>query len=178
MSNAWPRVSQILTDLGLRKPVPDTPATRWGRARGTAVHRAIQLHAQDALDPTTLHDDVAGCFAAYLRFRKDHDCVLEGVEMPVFHTLLRYRGTLDAYGVVDANRVILDYKCGERADLDGATLQLAAYSMALDPPCHHGGWIVLLRPEGSYQVTKRHLSKAADLFTAAVTVWWAQREGL
>ena len=181
MSESWPRVSTVLRDMGLKKPLPDLPQIEWGRARGQAVHRAIQLYEAGTLDQGRLHRDVVGPFRAYLSFKERESFKMLTSEEPVSHPQLRYRGTLDQRGTapdpLDINdRVIVDFKCG-KPDLDACAYQVAAYAMAVHPHCLGNGWCVTLGDEG-YRVHDLPLYEASETFKAAVRVWWAQREGI
>lgn len=183
----YPRVSTILRDMGLARPYPEgVPAVEWGRARGTAVHKAIHLYEQGLLgDLWTLHEDVRGPFLSYLAFKKDTGYQPEAIEEPVIHAGLRYRGTLDSRGDYHGSPSILDFKCSKQPDLEGAAYQLAAYAMTictLDPvdTCWASAlprYVVQLG-EDSYRVHNVTSRDAASIFEAACRVWWAQRTKL
>lgn len=197
----YPRVSTILRDMGLAKPYPDLPAVEWGRARGTAVHKAIQLYEQGALDETCLHPDIAGPFKAYQAFRGDTGYHPEAFEERVCHDGLRFRGTLDSRGAchrlsgltpggscrVRPNTIdgpcILDFKCSKQPQLDAAAYQLGAYALALEPEQFHDErrpfpprYVIQLGDEG-YRIHDVSSDKAIEIFACASRVWWAQREG-
>lgn len=194
----YPRVSTILRDMGLVRPYPEgVPAVEWGRARGTAVHKAIHLYEQGLLDPLTLHADVAGPFQSYLAFKKDTGYEPEAVEEPVVSTRLRVRGTPDTYGPFPTERAILDVKCSKQPDFEGAAFQLAAYALALAEPytcrmCVSAAQFgpctclplalprryVLQLGDESYRVHDVTSAEAASIFEAACRVWWAQRTKL
>ncbi len=173
----YPRVSRILVEMGLRKELPDLPNIRWGRARGHAVHKAIELYERGELDPSTLHPDVRGPFAGYLAFKADTGYRPEAVEEAVVHRGLRYRGTLDSRGKYEGEMAVLDFKCGE-PDKQAAAYQLAAYAMA-EPflLAVAPRYVVQLR-EDSYRVHNVTSDEAVQVFEAAAILWWAQRERL
>ena len=179
MTPDWPRVSTILKDMGLVKPMPEgLPALEWGRARGSAVHAAIALYEAGSLDPASLHPDVVGCFEGYLRFKLEQEFLPLAVELPVQHDSLRYRGTLDAHGTVKGGgTVLVDFKCSKQPDLTACAYQLAAYGLTFKAPdAPEEQWCVSLRSDGTYRLWDVWSMKAEEVFMAAVTVWWAQRE--
>lgn len=181
MSQDWPRVSTILRDMGLSKPYPEgIPALDHARARGSAVHKAIELYEAGTLDQGALHPEIAGYFRGYLAFREREGFVPTDVELPVYHQKLRYRGTLDARGTLakdDEARVVVDFKCSKQPDIVACTYQLAAYDMASDGGIADRRLCVGLG-EDSYRIWDCWNLAADDIFEAAVRVWWAQREPL
>lgn len=181
MSEAWPRVSTILKEMGLSKRYPDgIPALEHARARGSAVHKAIELYEAGTLDVDRLHPAIAPYFRGYLAFKAGEGFQPVDIELPVAHATLRYRGTLDARGTLTADdgaRVLVDFKCSKQPDLTACTYQLAAYDMASDGGCSDRRLCVALGEE-CYRVWDV-LNPAADvIFEAAVRVWWAQKMGI
>jgi len=182
----YPRVTAILRDMGLAKEFPDLPAVRWGRDRGRAVHRAIELFEQGELDERRLHPDVRGPFTAYRAFRDATGYRPLAFEEEVTHEGLRYQGRLDSRGELDGAMAILDFKCSQRPDLEAAALQLGAYASAWAHTETMGTPMVEPLPpryvvqlgEESYRVHDVTSETAVRIFEAAVTVWWAQREGV
>ena len=70
MRGLFPSVTEILADVGL---APDLTMVKpevlaWASARGTALHRAIELHAKGTLDYDSLHPEIVGALKAYLDF--------------------------------------------------------------------------------------------------------------
>src|SRR5262245_40790498 len=118
--------------MGLTKLYHALPIVEWGRARGKAVHRAIELYESGTLEEETLHPDVAGHFAAYKKFKDETGYKPEAFEESVFSDSLRYRGTLDSRGYFTGKDgwAIVDFKCSHKPDLKAAALQLSAYGMA------------------------------------------------
>ncbi len=183
----YPRVSTILADSGLSKPYPDgVPAVEWGRARGTAVHKAIALAQEGLLDETRLHPDVAGPFQAYKAFVADTGYQADAWEEPVYHDALRLRGTLDSRGrgrftlTLEGYEAVIDFKCSKQPDLEAAAYQLAAYAMALDgisPTTMLPRFVVQLGDE-HYRIHDVTNPKAITIFEAACIVWHAKMEGL
>ena len=182
----YPRVTEILRAMGLSKEFPDLPAVRWGRDRGRAVHKAIELYEWGQLDETTLHPDVRGPFTGYLAFKRETGYMPLAFEEPVVHAGLRYRGTLDSRGLYGGADAILDFKCSKQPDLDAASYQLGAYAMAFMDSDTGGNVMERTLPpryviqlgEDSYRAHDVTSEVAVRVFEAATVVYWAQREGL
>ena len=178
----WPRVSTVLRDMGLAKPYPPfIPHIEHARLRGQAVAEAIRLHELGQLDRGPLHPEVGPRFVSYLAFRRLFHPV--EVEREVSSAELRVRGTLDAAGywrdLVPQQSIIVDYKCSDKPDLDAATYQLAAYALLRFPTMPPGTvptFCVELREEG-HRIHDCTSPDAGHIFTAAVRLWWARREG-
>ena len=66
--------------------------------RGTAVHKAVELHLQGDLDELSMDPDVADYFYAYWKFERETGYQPEHSELRVFSTKFRYAGTLDLAG--------------------------------------------------------------------------------
>lgn len=171
----YPRVSTVLRDMSLSKPYPEIPAVEWGRARGKAVHKAIELYERGVLDVSTLHEDVAGPFQGYLAFKKETAYEPKAFEDAIYHDGLRFRGTLDSrgcfHGVGETD--ILDFKCSKQPDLNAAAYQLAAYAIGLrgieEQPL--ASRFVIQLGDGSYRIHNVTSERAIEIFQAAVTVW-------
>jgi hypothetical protein len=170
--------------MGFSRPYPDLPIVEWGRARGKAVHKAIELYEAGELDETSLHPDVHGHFQSYLAFKEDTGYSPSANELPVFHDGHRYRGTLDSYGYLTRNGkwgslVIVDFKCSTKPDLQSAAYQLAAYAEAIPgpgAPFVEARLVVQLNKD-KYKIHDVTSEKATEIFLAAVKVWWVTQGG-
>lgn len=165
----YPRVSTVLRDMGLTKPYPEIAAVEWGRARGRAVHRAIELYEDGILDETNLHPDVAGPFEGYKKFKHECHYTPEAWEEAVYHDVLRFRGTLDSRGTCGVRRMLVDFKCSKQPDLQAAAYQLAAYGLCNDNSVMAPIVVQLL--DGSYKVHHVYSEDAITIFSGAVRLW-------
>jgi hypothetical protein len=120
-------VSEVLTGLGI---VERVWFTEFARARGTAVHLALEYLLTGTLDWTTLDPRIEPYVRAAVRFLEDAQVGENGriVERPVYHSMLRYAGTPDLVAEVFGERCVIDWKSGGTG---AAGLATAAYEMAV-----------------------------------------------
>lgn len=135
MTERLPRVSEILEACGLGVQFP-MPAGRreWYLARGSALHKAIELDAAGELDETSVHSEIAPGLDAYRKFvaATGHTpLILPGgqiaSELELCHPRWRYMGHPDRVGWVNGNLSLLDWKSS--VDPKYVSLQLAAYGL-------------------------------------------------
>ena len=169
---ALPRVTAILLGAGI---IDTSFMHEHARDRGSAAHRACELHDLGLLDEASVHPEVAPYLSAWRRFRSECSPTIEAVEMRICGA--GYRGTLDRVLRMSGNRMVADIKTGPPAPWHA--LQLAAYSAALDKstPWRLG---VHLKADGSYTLQDYlPATYAADIatFTAALRVaqWKASK---
>lgn len=177
MSEPFPRVTQILTDVGLALDLshvrPDVLEV--AQARGTAVHEAIEALAygyfEGEPDPT-----IAAYVDAYRKFIHESRYVTLASEFEVVHPAWRYRGHPDSLGLMGTTRVIHDFKTGELGPVD---YQIVAYVEAWNAmhPTEPvtAGIAVQLRDDGTYRIHEADLNAARPVWFAAVTVYYAKR---
>jgi hypothetical protein len=121
-------------------------------ARGTAVHKATE--ELDKTGGVIVDDDYAAYVQAYAAFLHEHEAVWELTEHSLWHPEHRYAGTIDRYGLIDGERVLVDLKTVYTVHkvLYGASLNL--YRRILE----HRGYIVErlailhLKRDGSYKL--------------------------
>jgi len=116
-------------------------ADAWMLHRGSMIHRAIELAAQDKLNlpkweadlrtelPKPHADEVLGKFTAALRFLSEHVDVEKSMQEVIVHNkMLNYAGKMDLYGYLkDGRLAVIDWK----SSTDGyGKLQIGAYSLA------------------------------------------------
>lgn len=121
-----PRVSTILGDLKLIYRIDDEAA----KARGTAVHRAIQFMLEDRLDWESVDPAILGYVKAAQKFCSDMDVHPIAIEQPVALPELGYAGTPDlvcTFGRSQA-KTIVDWSTGQVPVTKG--LQMIAYGAA------------------------------------------------
>lgn len=100
------------------------------RQLGKAVHKAIELYAQDALDYDTLDAEAVPYFEGWVKFVADKPGKVVESELIVFHKKYRYAGRLDVNYEMDAGGLWqLDIKCVDRMS-PATALQTAAYQEA------------------------------------------------
>ena len=170
-----PSVTTILRITGLVDP---TWFTDGSRVRGTSLHRATEAidrgESVDALSPT-----LAPYLDAYGAFLSDAHPVWQGIEAPVVDRALGYAGTLDRWGTLQGDAVVVDLKTGTVPGW--APLQLVAYArVALgDTPARRRRRLVIqLLPTGRYTLRDYPLvnfGRDERVFLAALTVAQWQR---
>jgi hypothetical protein len=146
-------VTRVLREAGLSGP---TWATETARARGRAVHVATE--AIDRGDPMAVPPDddqtdrFAGYLDAYRAFVADARPVWHAIETPAADLALGYAGTIDRWGTLQGDAVVVDLKTG--AVPSCAPLQLVAYArLALDGHAiRRRRLVVQLSPTGGYAV--------------------------
>jgi len=146
--------------------------------RGTAVHEALALLDEEALDEETVGDEIRGYIQAYLRFKRESGFVPALIEHRDWNRTYRYAGTLDRTGTIGDDLVVLDFKTG--MVLPGHRLQLAAYAAFLDGPRRFRRMALQLNGDGSYRVhefAQRDYQRELGIFLAALACVTWQREG-
>jgi hypothetical protein len=123
-------VTGILRDSGLIDFSHIPAATlETARARGSAVHHAVQYFNEGDLDIGAFRHDFpecAGYLTAWDRFR--HERAFEPLinERRVASRIHRVAGTLDCLGVLDGHGALLDFATGDPAEC-AKDLQTAGY---------------------------------------------------
>lgn len=102
--------------------------------RGTRVHRACQ--ELDESGTTEADEDIAGYVNAYIKFRKEHQCIWKGIEEMIYADVAggEFAGTLDRYGLLDGVETIVDIKTSSKITKKHQLLyatQMSAYMLAL-----------------------------------------------
>ena len=95
--------------------------------RGTAVHKAIELHLTGELDESSIDEHVAPYFEAFKKFQRDTGFELEVTELRVFSRELWFAGTLDLIGHIDGKKYLLDIKTGQKQKWHN--IQTAGYAI-------------------------------------------------
>jgi hypothetical protein len=162
-------VTGILRDSGLIdfSHVPHA-ILESARARGVAVHRAVQYYNERDLDVDAFRRDYpecAGYLDAWIRFC--HERVFEGVinERRIASRIHRVAGTLDCLGILDGHAALLDFATGDPAEC-AKDLQTAGYLMLAREWADEDGlltsffsrhpvvrrYAIALRADGSFRV--------------------------
>lgn len=136
-----PGVTSILTAVGAKPagPPPGVTADEWNRAGalGRAVHAATALDDQGALNPASVHPDVAPRLEAWRMFRRETGFTpcRYGIECIVGRSASGAAGTLDRIGTWSDGSpdqyMLLDIKTSS-ADAAWWELQLGGYADLAD----------------------------------------------
>jgi hypothetical protein len=177
--NGIPSTTEILRAVGLTRAYPDTPEMARYRARGTALHQAIQWFHAGVLDEESLHPEIAPGFSAYRAWLEETGWKWLASEVEIFHPW-GYVSHLDLIGEDPEGGggvEILDVS----PDLKSAAFQLAAYGLAYDhahPEAPHVRRRVLQLSPSGWRAKAHDVTDAAavQVFAAAVIVHRAQRE--
>jgi hypothetical protein len=142
------------------------------RTRGVAVHHAAE--ACDRGEPQIGDGPIAPYVSAYADFLRDARPVWHGIESPVADPTLGYAGTVDRFGTLHGDPVVVDLKTG--AVPPWAPLQLAAYARLLISdawPTRRRRLVVQLLPTGRYSVREYpivNFGRDERVFLAALAV--------
>ena len=122
------------------------------RDRGTAVHKAIELHVNNELDETSVMSELQPYVRGFKLFQKDYQWTVSFPEMKLYHEELAFAGTVDQVGTFGAKtqRCILDIKTGRKAKQ--YRLQTAGYSMLYSPKTPVPRYMLYLDAEGDYEL--------------------------
>ncbi len=155
------------------------------RIRGTEVHELTETwdNGPDDQDGTSLIAEEmgwGGYLDAWRKFLADKKPEIHAVELMVYHTRLRYAGTLDRLLTIDGRLAILDIKTGDAEK--SYRMQTAAYLEAYNEDLIRGEpatarYALHLKPNGKY-VLQEHKNKTDfAAFVAALTLYnWEAAE--
>ncbi len=184
MRGLFPSVTEILQSVGL---APDLTMVKpevlaWASARGTALHRAIELHDKGTLDMDSLHPEIIPALKAYLDFVHDSGHEAIASELELIHPTWGFCGHPDRVGTLAKleDLVLIDWKFTASFDKPYVTLQTAGYAALWDanypdrPIRKCFG--LHLRKNGTYNLHDVSDPEARQTFMAAVVVYKAQRQ--
>jgi hypothetical protein len=183
----YPRVTQILKDMGLERI--------WGtdehRDKGTAVHEIChlldknrapvwsymsveELEASSAWQRETTSPELIPYANAWLSFLFEVKPDFTHIEHRLVSELYHFTGTIDRYSSED--RVLTDIKT--TTPHPAATIQLGMYSMLLEENGSHVSTarVVELRPNGKYKIHPVNLRDARQLGVSAINLWWWRKQ--
>lgn len=175
-----PNVTRILQPVVDYSGVP-TDVLERKRQIGEAVHQAIALDLAHDLDEESVVEPWAPYFRAWHRFLIGTGFEVILYEHRVFHRQYGYAGTLDLWGRVNGQYVLLDIKTS--SDVHPATaLQTAAYAAALENQEQletKARYALQLKPDGGYELHPHTESSDFQVFLALLSVYnWRRRNGL
>lgn len=179
----YPSVTEILEAVGLAPDLsmvkPDVLA--WASARGTALHRAIELHTKGTLDVDSLHPEIVPALEAYLRFVEDSGHEAHASELELIHPTWGFMGHPDRVGTLAKldDLCLIDWKMTASFSTNYVRHQLAGYAElwnAVHPDRPVKKCFGLhLRKDGTYRLHDVTDPEARQAFLAAVVVYKAQR---
>lgn len=162
-----PSVSEV-TRFIARELYTDVSQTVLDKAadRGTRVHKATEV--LDKFGECECDDDILEYLCAYLEFRKKHKCEWQHIEKAMYHPNLLYAGTLDRFGTMDGENVILDIKTTSQIHTVSVTAQLTLYQMMAEANKMKVDsiWVLQLKKEGGF--TLREVTPDRDLADACL----------
>lgn len=183
-STRIPGVTGIITQTGMSSNYPDIQAMRDARHRGSAVHKAVELHLKGTLDECSLTQDdalaamnISGYLDAAKRFIDDWIAKIIRFEWIVGHSIFLYGGKLDLlYISRDGRLIVNDWKSGPLPwwveVQTGAYLEaiLSEKKLGLESDeLWHGA--VQLCPDGSYKSPRISKDRRAfGLFRQALNI--------
>lgn len=175
-----PSVTEICSHLAPPANVP--PETmRMAAQRGSLVHELCELMDYDAL-PDEIPPEVSGYLEAYRKFCRDYRVEWIHIEHPVYSKQYGFAGTLDRYGFIQDDDVVVDLKTTanmDRAAKIKAACQTFGYSVCLSEAQGLGyatGLIVQLRKDGNYsawfaeEIEKKYDTHIPSLFWESLDI--------
>ena len=179
-----PHVTAILSRVGLGPDLSGIAESvlEVARARGTAVHAAIEALTYGYLDREAMDETLNGYVAAYERFLADTGYKPIVAEVEVISAKWEYVGHADGVGWIGQDRVLVDWKATAALDTRSVSYQLAVYGIAWremhpDQPVKKL-LAIQLGPKGVYRLHEISNSQAAgQVFLAALIVYRARQNG-
>lgn len=123
-----PSVTDVLRDNRFINP---EFYTEEGRQRGAAVHAATHYDDLGRLKWSSLHSDLHGYVHSWQKFKATMQLNIIDIEVPRYHPLYLYAGTLDRRVLIGGYEWILDLKTGKAPKW--AAFQTAAYDLLAGP---------------------------------------------
>jgi hypothetical protein len=164
-----PSVTDIcapLSNFGEINPAIIRQAAR----RGSLVHEYTELidYGIEA-DEIEIEPELAGYVLAYMHFLRDWKPQWELIEQPLYGVNQGYAGTLDRFGFIDGESVILDIKSTSSASRQmriSWAAQLSGYCGLMEFPVQKrlNLW---LKPNGTYQIIDAEDTESKYGFDAA-----------
>lgn len=162
-----PSVTQVMQTMGLVRPYTGDP---WYGERGTAIHKACELHDAGTLDFDSLDPRIVGFVEAYVKFMGESGMEFEYIESRFHHPSYRFCGCIDrAVPLVDL-----------KSTSSACELQLVLYSELLrvsgiDPG--QTGYFLHLREDGSYRLAPyKYNRRDTGVALSAVTLFHWRKE--
>lgn len=131
-------------------------APRWqmeaAAERGTAVHSATQ--SLDTLGHAEIAEEHLPYLMAYKAFLQEHRPSWDMVEQPLYHPECRYAGTIDRFGALHGEAVLIDIKTTYAVYKPLCRAQLNLYRLMLITRGYpvHRMYILHLKRDGTYKL--------------------------
>lgn len=173
-----PGVTRILSAVIPRRYSPDP----WYLSRGSALHKAIHLLANNQLDRTTVDESYLGKLAAFEKFRREVGGRIVASEKKLCSRRYLFAGAIDAVLALPDRTLLLDWKSSFEPCVE---LQLGAYWLLLHESSAVTGLsadeagAVVLKDDGSYKLhvfEKRRLQLGGQKFLACLAVYNFMKE--
>jgi hypothetical protein len=144
---------------------------RQAARRGSQVHEYAELidYGVEAND-LEVEPELVGYVTAYTRFLRDYKPEWLHIEKPLYSLDLGYAGTLDRFGLIDDEEVIVDIKTSSsanRATRIAWATQLTAYLALLNRP-HAKRFNLWLKPDGTYQLISASKTEEKYSFKSSI----------
>lgn len=177
-----PGVTELLSSLYDWSGIPNA-VLEFARERGSAIHKACELHDLGTLDEDSVDDVVAPYLKAWIKFVDETGFEASVIETSLYHTI-GYAGTPDRGGVFNRfagrPRAVVDIK-GVSKISPVTGVQLAAYKRLLtangfEPEQRYA---VQLLPNGNYRL--HHFTAPEDdaCFMAQLATYnWKDKHGI
>lgn len=121
-----PGVNEILRATGL---VNTDYFTEEGAARGKRRHLLVEDYDRGQIDWSEVEAEDSHILVGYREFLEDTGFVVQSNELPLYHPVLQYAGTLDKLGTLEGKTTVLDVKTGSSVGA-WAKIQVALYALA------------------------------------------------
>ena len=173
-----PSVTTVLKLTGLGPDFSGIPESIMAvaRARGSAVHAAIEMHGYGVRDDPPA--EIAPYLSGYEKFLADTGHTSLVSEVVVMSARWRYLGHVDRIGWQANQRWLIDWKSAESLSIKPVALQLAGYRIAWNE-LHPKEQIavtaaVQLKRDGTYRLHVIDTQPVEHIFQAACVVVHAQ----
>lgn len=169
-----PSVTQIIAPLYDFEGI-SVARMEYASKRGTAVHRATELHDMDDLDEATLDPVIVPYLEAWKLFVAENKVTITACEQRLAHPTMKYAGTLDKLASFDSSDWVIDVKA--TAALSPAIgVQLAGYAGLLNGTERRGA--VQLRKDGTYKLQEYTSRSDWPTFLSLLTIYnWRKNNG-
>lgn len=139
--------------------------------RGRFVHTATELLDHKDLDYNSLDPVIKPYVDGYRKFKCDTGFIPEMIEFQSYNASLWYAGTLDRVGMLNGNRVIVDFKSGTVAKWV-AIQTIGGYAQMEGVGVVSAGYGLELKADGTYRLSEpfTDFTGAARVMNAAIII--------